>query len=180
MSGMAMPGHSMPGMGAPGRPGMDLNDVEYDAFLANDRTLADPQVVRTERNGKVLLRIINGAAATAFWIDLGNTRADVVAVDGNPVKPINDTRFPLATAQRLDLVITVPPGSTVPILAQREGDKAQTGIVLAAPGALVSKIAATANRVAGPVDLSLESRLSATTALPAAKADIVHRVTLSG
>jgi hypothetical protein len=25
---------------------MDLNDVDYDAYLANDRTLADPEVVR--------------------------------------------------------------------------------------------------------------------------------------
>ena len=25
---------------------MDLNDIDYDAFLANDRTLADPEVIR--------------------------------------------------------------------------------------------------------------------------------------
>src|ERR1043166_4838299 len=60
MHGMpAMPGHSMPGMS-----GMDLNDVDYDAYLANDRPLGDPQVVRTQRNGAVLLRIINAAAPT--------------------------------------------------------------------------------------------------------------------
>lgn len=36
----------------------DLNDVKYDAFLANPRTLADPEVVRVEPGGAVLLRVI--------------------------------------------------------------------------------------------------------------------------
>src|SRR5205814_1942378 len=41
---------AMPGAGA--KP--DLNDVKYDAFLANDRTLADPQVIKVEPGGRVL------------------------------------------------------------------------------------------------------------------------------
>src|SRR3984893_565567 len=28
---------------------MDLNDIDFDAFLANDRTFADPEVIRTEQ-----------------------------------------------------------------------------------------------------------------------------------
>ena len=40
----------------------DLNDVDYDAYLANDRTLADPEVIDVERNGEVRLRIINAGA----------------------------------------------------------------------------------------------------------------------
>jgi hypothetical protein len=35
----------------------DLNDVTYDAFLAND-TLGDPEVIGVEPGGRVLLRII--------------------------------------------------------------------------------------------------------------------------
>jgi len=50
---------------------MDLNDIDYDAFLANDRTFSDPEVIRTEPGGRVRLRLINGASATQFWIDLG-------------------------------------------------------------------------------------------------------------
>src|SRR3981189_3501153 len=48
---------------------MDLNDVDYDVFLANDRTLADPEVVRTEPGGRIRLRLINAASSTQFWID---------------------------------------------------------------------------------------------------------------
>jgi len=45
---------------------MDLNDIDYDAFLANDRTLADPEVIRTEPGGRVRLRLINAASSTQF------------------------------------------------------------------------------------------------------------------
>lgn len=142
--------------------GMDLNDVEYDAFLANDRTLDDPQVIRTERDGRVRLRIINGAAATAFWIDLEGHRATVLAVDGNPVRPVIGSRFPLAQAQRLDLLLEVPAGAAVPVFARREGDTARTGIVLAAPGARVERYAGATEQAEMALDMSFEQQLLAT------------------
>src|SRR5690606_12286630 len=120
---------------------MDLNDVEYDAFLANDRTLDDPMVVRTERNGRVRLRIINAAASTAFWIDLEGRQATVLAVDGNAVRPVVGTAFPLAQAQRLDLLVEVAAGAVVPVFARREGDVARTGLILAAPDVVVPRFA---------------------------------------
>jgi len=39
----AMAQSTMPASTGPSMAGPDLNDVEYDAFLANDRTLDDPQ-----------------------------------------------------------------------------------------------------------------------------------------
>ena len=59
-------------MGAAAKP--DLNDVKYDAFLANDRTLADPEVIKVEPGGRVLLRIINSSSMSAYHIDLGAAR----------------------------------------------------------------------------------------------------------
>ena len=55
-----------------------LNDITFDAMLANDRTLADPEVVVAEKGGRFRLRIINGAAASNMWIELGalGRRAD--------------------------------------------------------------------------------------------------------
>src|SRR5229473_3121959 len=66
MSGMSGMTGSMKGMGGMGAAAttMDLNDVVYDAFLANDQTLDDPEVVHVEAGGRVLLRIINGASAS--------------------------------------------------------------------------------------------------------------------
>jgi FtsP/CotA-like multicopper oxidase with cupredoxin domain len=159
---------------------MDLNDIDYDAFLANDRTLADPEVVRTEPGGRVQLRLINGASATQFWIDLGALSGTVVAVDGHPVRPLRGTRLPLAMAQRLDVLIDLPGNGSYPIFAQVEGKLARTGIVLAASGAPVSRLAAQAAENAPPVDLSLERRLEAVTPLAPRAPDVTHRVILAG
>lgn len=160
--------------------GIDLNDVEYDAFLANDRTLDDPQVIRTERKGRVRLRIINGAASTAFWIDLDGRQATVLAVDGNPVKPLTGSRFPLAQAQRLDLLLDVPAGSVVPVFARCEGDFARTGIILAAPGATIGKYSGAADLAEVAVDLSFEQQLVATAPLSSRPVDHNLMVMLGG
>jgi FtsP/CotA-like multicopper oxidase with cupredoxin domain len=159
---------------------MDLNDIKYDAFLANDRTFADPEVVRTEPGGRVRLRLINGASATQFWIDFGGLTGTVVAVDGYPVRPVRGTRLPLAMAQRLDVLIDLPGNGAYPIFAQVEGKQARTGIVLAASGAPVSRLAAEAGETAPPVDLSLERRLKAVTPLAPRAPDVTHRVILAG
>jgi FtsP/CotA-like multicopper oxidase with cupredoxin domain len=164
---------------APGMA-MDLNDVDYDAFLANDRTLADPEVIRTEPGGRVLLRLINAASSTQFWIDLGGLTGTVVAVDGHPVRPLRGSRLPLAMAQRFDVLIDLPGNGSYPIVAQVEGKRARTGIVLAAPGAPVSRLAADAGENAPPVDLSLERRLEAVTLLAPRAPDVKHRVILTG
>jgi FtsP/CotA-like multicopper oxidase with cupredoxin domain len=164
---------------APGMA-MDLNDIDYDAFLANDRTLADPEAIRTEPGGRVLLRLINGASSTQFWVDLGALSGTVVAVDGHPVRPVRASRLPLAMAQRLDVLIDLPGNGSYPIVAQVEGKRARTGIVLAASGAAVSRLVAEAEETAPPIDLSLERRLEAETPLAHRAPDMTHRVILAG
>ena len=194
MEGMEMGGmdmSNMPGMdmsqmnhGATGTSGMagmaDLNDVAYDAFLANDRTLSDPEVIPVERSGRIHLRLINGATATAFWIDLGTLTGDVIAVDGNPVQPVRTGRLPLAQGQRVDLLIALPESGAFPILAQREGDTMRTGIVLATPGAPIIKLADAADQAIPAIDNSLEAQLVAATPLAARPADVTHRLGLAG
>jgi len=183
MGGMAAdaPGIVMPGMAmsGPGGMQMDLNDVQYDAFLANDRTLADPEIVRVERGGRVRLRIINGASSSQFWVDLGDLVGRVVATDGHPVHPVAGSRFPIAMAQRLDILVDLPRAGAFPILARLEGPGRQTGIVLATAGARIPRIADSA-RAAPPVDNSLEARLTAVEPLPPRPADIARTIGLGG
>lgn len=178
LPGMAMPAMTMSGPGGM-QMHMDLNDVHYDAFLANDRTLADPQIVRVERGGHIRLRVINGASSSQFWIDLGELVGRVVATDGHLVHPVAGNRFPLAMAQRLDILIDLPGAGAFPILARLEGGSRQTGIVLATADAPVSRIAESAE-TASPVDLSLEARLIAVEPLPPHSADIVQTIVLGG
>jgi FtsP/CotA-like multicopper oxidase with cupredoxin domain len=176
--GMAMPGMTMSGPGGM-QMHMDLNDVHYDAFLANDRTLADPQIVRVEPGGHIRLRVINGASSSQFWVDLGDLVGRVVATDGHPVHAVAGNRFPLAMAQRLDILIDLPRAGAFPILARLEGDSRQTGIVLATPGGHIPRIADGA-RAAPPVDQSLEARLMAVEPLVPRSADIVQTIVLGG
>ena len=162
---------------------MDLNDYDWDAYLANDRTLSDPEVVQVERGGRIRLRIINAAAATVFWIDTGAAQARLVAADGHAVQPMSGTRFGLAMGQRLDFEIDLPnEGGAWPIFALREGARERTGLILATPGADVRRIdsLAEAEAPAFDTDLAQESRLVALSALPDRPVDRSQMLMLGG
>jgi FtsP/CotA-like multicopper oxidase with cupredoxin domain len=157
-----------------------LNDIEYDAYLANDRTLGDPEIVRVEAGGRVRLRIINAAASTNFWLELGALSGDLVAVDGHAIAPRSGGRFPLAIAQRADIRLRLPAGAgAYPILAVREGDMARTGIILASGGAAIARVPERAETPTGALDLALERRLvAADQSLAGAASRPVRRHTL--
>jgi FtsP/CotA-like multicopper oxidase with cupredoxin domain len=180
-AGSAQGGMGMMGGMAMGN-GPDLNDIDFDAYLANGRTLDDPQIVRVERGGRVRLRLINGATATAFWIDTGGVATQLIAVDGDAVQPLDiSAPMPVAQGQRLDLLLALPAGDgAYPILAQREGDVARTGIILATPAAPILKISQRANAAAGACGISLEAYLRAQAPLTSRPVDRVHRVVLAG
>jgi FtsP/CotA-like multicopper oxidase with cupredoxin domain len=166
-------------MGGAGKP--DLNDVTYDAFLANDRTLDDPEVVKVEPGGRVLLRIINSSSMSAFHIDLGQLDGELIAVDGLRVAPVVARRFPIAVAQRLDIRLAIPRAAAAhPVLAVLEGEARQTGIVLRAGNAPVDRIAGEAAQPSGALTLELERRLRAAAPLAQRKADRVHTINLTG
>jgi FtsP/CotA-like multicopper oxidase with cupredoxin domain len=159
----------------------DLNDVEYDAFLANDRTLADPEVVKVEADGDVLLRIINSSSMSAYHVDLGQLDGELIAVDGFRVAPVPGRSFPIAVAQRLDIRINIPRGpGAYPVLAVLEGESKQTGIVLVAGNAQVTRVPELASMPSPALTLGLEKRLRAAEPLPARKADRVHTLNLTG
>jgi len=161
--------------------GPDLNDVDYDAYLANERTLDDPEVIRVERNGEVRLRIINAGASSNFTIDLGNVQGNLVTVDGNPIAPLAGRRFPIAIAQRADVVLRMPPdGSAVPILALGEGRRLRTGIILQPPGATVAKISPSTSEMGPQIGLEQELVLRASATMAAKPVDRSIPVDLTG
>ncbi len=181
MTAGGMSSMSRGGMNMPSGGGMDLNDVSYDAFLANDRTLADPQVFDVEKGAEVRLRIINAAASTNFMIELGNVEGTVLTVDGNPVVPLKVRQFPLAIAQRVDIVVRLPAdGSALPVLARGEGLTRQTGVVLRPRGAAVARISETAETAAPALSLMDEMKLRAAQPLPSRPIDRSVPVDLTG
>jgi len=170
-SGGGKTGHAMAVM---------LNDISFDAYLANDRTLADPEVVSVGKATQIRLRIINGSAASNMWIDLGALQGELIAVDGNAVFPLKGSRFPLAIAQRADIRMKLPEGSGAwPILFRPEGLGARTGIYLATRGAEIAKLAS-AGDVAPEVDLAQEMKLRSVAVLPAEPVTRTEIVALTG
>ena len=159
----------------------DLNDVTYDAFLANDRTLGDPEVVKVEPGGRVLLRIINSSSMSAFHVDLGQLDGQLIAVDGFPIASVTARRFPIAVAQRLDIRLAIPRAPAAhPVLALLEGENKQTGIVLLAGRAPIARIPDTAGMASPALTLDLERRLRAAKPLKPRKADRIHTINLTG
>jgi FtsP/CotA-like multicopper oxidase with cupredoxin domain len=180
MMGMSS-GNGMMSMGSGGGMGSaDLNDISFDAFLANDRTLKDPVIVRTPIGQTIRLRLINGATSTNFWIDLGLLSGKLIAVDGHEVVPVSGSKFPLAMAQRLDILLRLPATGAYPVFAQVEGTKNRTGIILATTGADINKTGEMAENTAPPVDLSLEARLSAAMPISARAPDLLIPLSLGG
>jgi FtsP/CotA-like multicopper oxidase with cupredoxin domain len=183
MAGMQhmMAGNDMAGMAMPGMAAMDLNDIDYDAYLANDRSLDDPEVVRVDRGVRVRLRIINGATATAFTVDTGRLSGELVAVDGQGVEPVAGTSFPVSMGQRLDIRLSLPKeGGAFPVLALREGAPERTGIVLATAGADVHRIPVEGDAKGPVLGLDLEQRLRPVNSLAARPADRRFELSLRG
>lgn len=173
--------HAAMGHGAMGGMQMDLNDIAFDAYLANDRDLSDPMIVPVDPGSRVRLRIINGASSTNFWIDLGALSGTLVAVDGMDVLPVAGRRFELAMAQRLDIEVLVPGGGgAFPVLAQREGDRLRTGIFLATRGAEIGRVPKESEILAPPVLLDLERQLVAAEPLPRRSPDRRIALDLTG
>ena len=162
----------MPGMSGHSMRMPHANDVRYDAYLANDRTLDDPDVITVEKGGRVRLRVINGGTATAFFVSTPGLSSRCIAVDGAPCQSLAAGRYPMAQGQRIDLLVEIPrDGGTFPIMAQVEGAMAQTGIILTTTGAAVSKISSIAPKAETLVDLTFDSQLAATASLSVRKPD---------
>jgi FtsP/CotA-like multicopper oxidase with cupredoxin domain len=166
---------TLKGPGRRSAAAVDVNDIEYDAYLANERTLDDPEVIGIEGRARIRLRLINGAAATAFHLDLGEVVGTLVGVDGEDLaEPVRLSSMPLAVAQRADILLDLQPGTgAVPILFRREGARERTGVVLRPPGAPVRRLAELGDP-APPIGLDLEARLKGpATPAPAARSVVV-------
>ena len=85
---------------------MDVSDVYYDKFLINGEP--ESQLAQLKAGDKVRLRISNGGASTYFWLNYGGGKFQVVANDGNDVKPIEVDRLIIAVSETYDIVVTVP------------------------------------------------------------------------
>ena len=138
-------------------------------------------MIKVEPGGNVLLRVINGSSMGNYHLDLGQLKGELIAVDGFRTAPVMANRFPIAVAQRLDIRLALPREPAAhSVHALLEGDRRQTGIVLAAGGAAIARVPDTTGTLSPALTLDLEHRLRAAEPLKPRKADRVHTLNLTG
>ncbi len=159
----------------------DINDVVYDAYLVNYKATDNPDVIKIDPKRKVLLRIINAASASNFIISLGGLKGEAIAIDGEDIIPFSGSKFELAMAQRIDVLLEVPANDEAyPILAQGEGIKMQAGLILKTDNAKDILLTDKADENAPALDYYQELRLEAKNPLPSKKIDRSLAVNLGG
>ena len=152
-------------------------DVVYDALLANERSLDDPEIIDVEPGETVAIRWLAGSAFMSFFLDLGDLEGELLRTDANPVEPIRGSVFQLALAQRLTLRLTVPetPG-VFPLLALGERSNLRCGVVLRSKRTLkVPALEPQTEQWTGSLDFGQDRQLRAKTPLVAREADKIGR-----
>lgn len=129
--GMSMGGHEGMDMQmfASDLLGGDAGDVDHPLFLINGRTTADPFTVNAKPGDKVLLRLINAGADTAFRFAVVGHELTVVATDGYPVEPVTTGSLLIGMGERYDVVLTAGEGA-FPVVAVAEGKEKRAAAVL--------------------------------------------------
>ncbi len=86
---------------------MDLSDVGYDLFLLNGK---NRNILSSVQGGqKIRLRVINAAASSYFYLNLGNQRAfTLIEKDGQKVEPIKIQEILIGVGETYDLLIEIP------------------------------------------------------------------------
>lgn len=98
----------------------DLADVGAPAYtyLVNG-TMPDGNWTGLFRRGeRIRLRFVNGSAMTYFDVRIPGLRMRVVAVDGQPVHPVDIEEFRLGVAETLDVVVTPMEDQPYTVFAQ--------------------------------------------------------------
>ncbi len=85
--------------------GMDLSDVGYDAFLINGKR--DSQLLSAHPGEKIRLRIINAAASSYFYVNMG-LPMQTISSDGVDIKPTMTNEILIGMAETYDVLFTVP------------------------------------------------------------------------
>ncbi|MGW8374716.1 multicopper oxidase family protein [Streptomyces sp. ODS28] len=189
MAGMRMGGAASSSGDAPGDfmlmgatsalLGGDAGDVKYPYHLVNGRVADDPDVYRGKPGSKVRLRIINAGSDTAYRVALGGHRLTVTHTDGFPVRHEDVDALLVGMGERYDVMVTLHDG-VFPLVALAEGKKAN-GLALVRTGSgRRPSPSVRPKELDGRIVAASELRAADDVRLEKAKADVTHRIQLTG
>lgn len=159
--------------------GGDAGDVKYPYHLLNGKVPADPDVCTSKPGRRLRLRFINAGGDTAYRVALGGHKMTVTHTDGFPVEHRQTDALLIGMGERYDVLVTLGDG-VFPLVALAEGKNA-TGLALVrtgpgrAPSATVRP-----KELNGTIITASALKAADDVRLPARKADVVHRVELTG
>jgi multicopper oxidase len=140
-------------------------DVPYAGYLLNGKTPADPWTQALRPGSRTRLRLINASGSTYFRIALDGVPLEVIARDGSEVVPVTVDDLVLGTAERCDVILSLPGSGSYALRAAALGDDKQALGVLHTPDVrpkIEDRRARFSGRTLRPADL----RAPSGTALP--------------
>ena len=107
-------------------PPMDISDVYYNAFLTNGNKVLDvPDVYLGER---IRLRVVDGSSSTFFHLQYAGGNMQIIAADGQDVKPVKVTRLLMGVAESYDVIITIPKSGQYELRATAQDGTGYTSV----------------------------------------------------
>ncbi|MCQ9133016.1 multicopper oxidase family protein [Streptomyces hilarionis] len=159
--------------------GGDAGDVKYPYHLINGRVPADPDLYTGKPGRRVRLRFINAGGDTAYRVALGGHTMTVTHTDGYPVEHRQADALLIGMGERYDVLVTLGDG-VFPLVALAEG-KNTTALALVRTGSGSTPSASVRPReLDGSVLTASSLKAADEVRLSAKKADVVHRVELTG
>ncbi|MEO1089619.1 MAG: multicopper oxidase family protein [Pseudomonadota bacterium] len=100
-------------------------DVPYLGYLLNGKTPETPWTQALRAGRRARLRFINASGSTFFRVAIDGLSMMVVACDGDAVEPVEADDVIIGTAQRYDVLVTLPESGSYTIHAAALGDDKQ-------------------------------------------------------
>lgn len=105
-------------------------DVPYLGYLLNGHTPDRPWTQSLKAGSRARLRLINGSGSSVFRIVVDGLPLTVIAADGEPIVPVTVDNLVMGTAQRYDVLVTLPDSGSHTLHALALGDdKAALGVL---------------------------------------------------
>ncbi len=108
-------------------------DVPYTGYLLNGQTPEKPWSQALKPGSRARLRLINGSGSSFFRIAIDGIPLTLIAADGDPVEPVVVDNLMIGTAQRYDVLVSLPESGSYTLHAAALGDDKQALGVLHTP-----------------------------------------------
>jgi FtsP/CotA-like multicopper oxidase with cupredoxin domain len=100
-------------------------DVPYAGYLLNGRSNDDPWSYPAAVGDRLRLRVINASTSSNFRLMIDGLPLTVIASDGEDLEPVEVDNLMLSTAERYDLLVTIPEAGNFTVHAAALGDDKQ-------------------------------------------------------